>query len=87
MDKNMNTESKEVKEVTIFDKKYATKDLTNKVVAQFVACQRMATEMNEANYKMAVIEGALTHAQGQLQKFIEEDKIAPMLEEAVVESE
>jgi hypothetical protein len=76
-----NKENNVIEEVTMFDKVYKTKNLTQRVAESFVSIQRMEKEAQEAKYQAVKAVSAVEFQKIQLKGMIEEDEIESETEE------
>ena len=84
-----NNENNNITELTLFDKRYATKDCSRRVLSTFVTIKEMENDAKRSNYVAVKDASAVEYQKEQLRKMIEEDAIEPMedTEEVVVEEE
>ena len=84
-----NDDNNAITELTLFDKRYATKDCSQRVLSTFVTIKEMENDAKRSNYVAVKDASAVEYQKEQLRKMIEEDEIEPMeeIEEVEVEEE
>tara|TARA_B100001250_G_scaffold356556_1_gene331719 strand:- start:1815 stop:2105 length:291 start_codon:yes stop_codon:yes gene_type:complete len=74
----MEDNNKEITEVSLFEKKYATKDLTPRVLQTFITIKEMEADAKRSNYIAVKDASAVEYQKIQLRDMIAEDEIQPM---------
>lgn len=82
----MENNNNEITEVTLFEKKYATADLTPRVLQTFVTIKEMEADAKRSNYVAVKDASAVEYQKIQLRDMIEEDGIDPVEEAEVIET-
>jgi len=77
----------EITEVSLFEKKYATKDLTPRVLQTFITIKEWEADAKRSNDVAVKDASAVEYQKEQLKKMIQEDEIEPMEETEEVEVE
>tara|TARA_X000001036_G_scaffold383819_1_gene377456 strand:+ start:244 stop:495 length:252 start_codon:yes stop_codon:yes gene_type:complete len=83
----MENKNNEITEVSLFEKKYATADLTPRVLQTFVTIKEMEGDAKRSNYIAVKDASAVEYQKIQLRDMIEEDNIEPVEDVEVVEEE